>query len=132
MQFAIIYKKVAPILNPKTIIAVPNHFPKINPPNKAIGAPNPKKGNTHKITKKRKDKDKNGSTPIVQGLGYRSFTRVFQLAPYVEVTELKLKDGILTIWLERVLPEELQPKILKIAQHGLQTSQKSYGSIDNG
>ena len=69
---------------------------------------------TLKITA-RKDKDRNGSTPIVQGLGYRSFTRVFQLAPYVEVTDLKLKDGILTIWLERVLPEELQPKILKIA-----------------
>ena len=46
---------------------------------------------------------------------FKDLDIVFQLAPYVEVTELKLKDGILTIWLERVLPEELQPKILKIA-----------------
>ena len=28
---------------------VPIHFPKINPPISAIGDPNPKSGNTHKI-----------------------------------------------------------------------------------
>tara|TARA_R100000234_G_C4955609_1_gene159375 strand:- start:247 stop:654 length:408 start_codon:yes stop_codon:yes gene_type:complete len=53
--------------------------------------------------------------PVVRGLGARSFSRVFQLAPYVEVTDIKLKDGILTIWLEKVLPEELKPKVLQIA-----------------
>ena len=53
--------------------------------------------------------------PVVRGLGARSFTRVFQLAPYVEVTDIKLKDGILTVWLEKVLPDELKPKILQIA-----------------
>ena len=39
------------MLKPNTTRIVPNHFPKINPPIKAIGDPNPKNGNTHKIVK---------------------------------------------------------------------------------
>ena len=31
------------------IIIVPIHFPKIKPPIRAIGVPNPRNGNTHKI-----------------------------------------------------------------------------------
>jgi len=68
---------------------------------------------TLKITAHKKNERKD-EKPIVRGLGQRSFTRVFQLAPYVEVTDVKLKDGILTIWLEKILPDELKPKILKI------------------
>ncbi len=49
-----IYKNVAPILNPKTTINVPNHLPKIKPPNKATGNPKPKKGNTQKIVNNKK------------------------------------------------------------------------------
>ena len=48
------YKKVAPILKPKTTTKVPIHFPNIKPPNKAIGDPNPKKGKTHSIVKVKK------------------------------------------------------------------------------
>ena len=35
------YKNVAPIDNPKTIIKVPSHLPKIKPPSKKTGDPNP-------------------------------------------------------------------------------------------
>ena len=42
------------MLNPKTTIGVPIHFPKINPPIKATGDPNPKNGNTHKIVNNKK------------------------------------------------------------------------------
>jgi len=42
------------MLKPNTTRIVPNHFPKINPPIKAIGDPNPKNGNTHKIVKIKK------------------------------------------------------------------------------
>ena len=52
------YRNVAPMLNPKITRIVPIHFPKINPPNKATGEPNPKKGNTHKIVKTKKIKNK--------------------------------------------------------------------------
>ena len=36
------------MLNPNTTTIVPIHFPKIKPPRRAIGEPNPKNGNTHK------------------------------------------------------------------------------------
>ena len=42
------------MLKPNTTRIVPNHFPKINPPNRATGDPNPKNGNTHKIVKIKK------------------------------------------------------------------------------
>ena len=51
------YKKVAPILNPKTTTSVPIHFPNMKPPIKATGDPNPKSGNTHKIVNNKKIDD---------------------------------------------------------------------------
>ncbi len=42
------------MLNPKTTIKVPIHFPKINPPNKATGDPKPKNGKTHNIVNDKK------------------------------------------------------------------------------
>ena len=42
------------MLNPKTTIKVPIHFPKINPPNKATGDPKPKNGKTHNIVSNKK------------------------------------------------------------------------------
>ena len=40
-----------------TTIIVPNHLPKINPPNSAIGEPKPKNGKTHNIVKIKKIED---------------------------------------------------------------------------
>ena len=51
------YKKVAPMLKPKTTIKVPIHFPKINPPKIATGEPKPKSGKTHKIVNNKKIDD---------------------------------------------------------------------------
>ena len=45
------------MLRPRTTTSDPSHLPKINPPNKAIGEPKPKKGNTHKIVNIKKLKD---------------------------------------------------------------------------
>ena len=52
------YKKVAPILKPVTTTNVPIQGPKRKPPNKAIGEPKPKKGNTHNIVNIKKIMDK--------------------------------------------------------------------------
>jgi len=43
---------------------------------------------------------------IVKGIAGRSFVRSFLLADTVIVREAKLKDGILTVYLENVIPEE--------------------------
>ena len=49
-----------------------------------------------------------------KGISNRSFTRIFNLADYVEVKGATLKDGILKIDLERYVPEVMKPKIIEI------------------
>ena len=55
-----------------------------------------------------------GHTYEHQGISARRFIRTFTLADYVEVTNAVSKDGILTISLERKVPEALQPKTIAI------------------
>jgi len=50
-----------------------------------------------------------------RGISSRSFTRTFTLADHVEVIEATSKNGILSITLERKVPEELQPKKIAIS-----------------
>jgi molecular chaperone IbpA len=50
-----------------------------------------------------------------QGISSRRFIRTFSLADYVEVRNATSRDGILTIALERIIPEALQPKTIAIA-----------------
>ena len=53
-KFAKIYKKDAPMLNPRITTKVPNHLPSMKPANKAIGDPNPKNGKTQRIVNAKK------------------------------------------------------------------------------
>ena len=55
-----------------------------------------------------------GVTYEYQGISARRFIRTFTLAEYVEVTDAVAKDGILTISLERQLPEAMKPKTVAI------------------
>ena len=55
-----------------------------------------------------------GHTYEHQGISARRFIRTFTLADYVEVTSATNKDGILTIELERHIPEALLPKTIAI------------------
>jgi molecular chaperone IbpA len=50
-----------------------------------------------------------------RGLAERNFERRFQLADYVVVTGAALADGLLTVSLERQLPEALKPRRIEIA-----------------
>jgi molecular chaperone IbpA len=45
-----------------------------------------------------------------KGISARDFVRTFSVAEYVEVCDAELKDGILTVKLERNLPESQKPK----------------------
>lgn len=49
-----------------------------------------------------------------KGIATRAFSRVFTLADHMEVKTAKLEHGILSILLERKIPEELQPKKIAI------------------
>jgi molecular chaperone IbpA len=56
-----------------------------------------------------------GHTYEHQGISARRFVRSFTLADYVEVTNAVSRDGILTVSLERKVPEALQPKTIAIS-----------------
>ena len=49
-----------------------------------------------------------------KGISTRDFVREFTLAEHVEVIKASQKDGILTISLERIVPEEKKPKAIAI------------------
>lgn len=50
-----------------------------------------------------------------RGLAARDFYRSWTLEQYVEVRGAEIKDGILTIKLERVIPESMKPRKVEIA-----------------
>ena len=49
-----------------------------------------------------------------RGIAGRSFERRFQLADFIEVHEASLKDGLLHILIERVIPETMKPRQIAI------------------
>ena len=49
-----------------------------------------------------------------KGIGGRNFRREFTLAEHVEVVNAQLELGMLNVHIKRNLPEELQPKKIKI------------------
>ena len=51
---------------------------------------------------------------VYRGLAARDFTRIFPLAQYIEVGDGRIKNGVLTVELKRVIPDALKPRILKI------------------
>lgn len=48
------------------------------------------------------------------GISNRSFIRTFSLSDYVEVKAAIMRDGVLTIRLEREIPEAMKPKKIAI------------------
>jgi molecular chaperone IbpA len=56
----------------------------------------------------------NGTQYLYRGLATRDFTRSWTLAEHMEVGEGKIKNGVLTITLTRLIPEALKPRVLKI------------------
>ena len=51
---------------------------------------------------------------LYRGISKRQFTRSFSIADDVIVKGAKLDNGMLSVELERVIPEEKKPKIIKI------------------
>ena len=53
---------------------------------------------------------------VHKGISEREFYKSFALAEYVEVKKAKMVDGILLIELQKNIPEENKPKIIKISR----------------
>ena len=65
-------------------------------------------------------------TFLHRGIASRAFERRFQLADHVEVRSADVKDGLLSVDLEREIPERLKPRTIEIGA----TAVKASKSID--
>ena len=54
---------------------------------------------------------------VHKGISGRKFERSFRLSEFVEVTGADLEDGLLTIHLERIIPEEKRPRKILIGNY---------------
>jgi len=59
------------------------------------------------------DKDPNEGL-VHKGIAKRAFTRKFTLADDIEIKDAKLKNGLLEIELEQIVPEHKKPKTIKV------------------
>ena len=70
------------------------------------------------LTVKTKDvkrtEEKEGDEVIHRGISQRSFARSFTIADDVKVDGAELKDGLLTIACERIVPEYKKKKLIEI------------------
>ena len=62
-----------------------------------------------------KDGKDEGKESVHRGISKRQFTKRFTLADEVVVNGAELKDGMLRVELEKIVPEEKKPKIIKIS-----------------
>lgn len=61
------------------------------------------------------DSDDENVEILHRGIGTRAFERNFRLADYIKVTNAELNDGLLTIHLQREIPEEKKPRMIEIS-----------------
>ena len=62
-----------------------------------------------------KDEKEDDSTTVHRGISKRQFKKTFTLADEVVVNGAELKDGMLIVDLEKIVPEEKQPRSIKIS-----------------
>ena len=60
------------------------------------------------------NKENSKKDELYKGISYRKFTRNFSMADDIVVKSVELKNGLLTIKLEREIPEEKKPRKIKI------------------
>ena len=69
---------------------------------------------TVKTKKVKKTVEENGDEIIHKGISQRSFSRSFTIADDVKVSGAELKDGLLTINCEKIVPEQKKKKLIPI------------------
>ena len=71
----------------------------------------------NQMTVSGKKADSEVATVLYRGIAHRPFIRRFSLADFVVVKDAKLSNGLLTIDLERQLPETMKPRRIAINGH---------------
>ena len=63
---------------------------------------------------KENSEDDTKEIPVYRGISYRRFERKFTMADDIVVNDAKLENGMLTVDLERVVPEEKKPRLISV------------------
>ena len=58
--------------------------------------------------------DEKGNGVIHKGISTRQFERAFTISEDIKVKDAELKNGLLTIDLERIIPDEKKPRLIEI------------------
>jgi len=61
------------------------------------------------------DESVNGGDFLHKGLSFKKFTRKFTVADDIVVNGASMSNGMLSIELERIVPEEKKPRLVKIS-----------------
>lgn len=71
--------------------------------------------NTLTIKSVKSDEDKESTDGVIhKGISKRQFTKAFTIADDVEIKGAELKDGLLRVSMERIIPENKKPKTIDI------------------
>ena len=62
-----------------------------------------------------KEKDPEDSELVHRGISQRKFSRTWSMADDAVVNRAKMEDGMLYVEIERVVPDEKKPKLIKIS-----------------
>jgi molecular chaperone IbpA len=68
------------------------------------------------ITGTKEEKIEDGVEFLHRGLALRDFERTFTLADHMKVRSAEIKNGILTVRIEREVPEEMKPRVIDIVE----------------
>ena len=66
------------------------------------------------LTVKSMKENADDEATVHRGISYRKFNRKFTLADDIVVNDAKLENGLLSINLEQIIPEEKKPKLIEI------------------
>lgn len=78
------------------------------------------------LTVSGKKADTEGRKYLYRGIPQTSFEQKFSLADYIEVRDASLKNGLLTIHLEKEMPEAMKPRRIQINAQQDNTSAKVF------
>ena len=70
---------------------------------------------TIKSVFEKEEKEDDDATTVHRGISKRQFKKAFTLADEVVVNGAELKDGMLIVDLEKIVPEEKKPRSIKIS-----------------
>lgn len=68
---------------------------------------------------------------LFKGIAARNFTRTFALEDQVEVKDAEMLNGMLKVFLERIIPEHKKPKKIEVKEKTSKKADKQYLTEDD-